>query len=134
MDRLSFARRLSLPLLAQWLAGSFFGKSILSCFANIRVWQQPAATMDSIIWRWQMALEAAEYRQAIRVTDCCPAVWTPIAKHAAWLYQQANAPVAPGCLPPCNSQLALTWQSLARTLAGPRQRSSGRSCGWLHCV
>ena len=66
-------------------------------FANIRVWQQPAATMDSIIWRWQMALEAAEYRQAIRVTDCCPAVWTTTAKKAAWLYQQANAPVAPGC-------------------------------------
>ena len=86
-------------------------------FANIRVWQQPAATMDSIIWRWQMALEAAEYRQAIRVTDCCPAVWTPIAKHAAWLYQQANAPVAPGCTTlqqPTDTHLAKPGKDVGR--------------------
>ena len=66
-------------------------------FANIRVWQQPAAMMDSIIWRWQLDLEASEYRQAIRVTDCCGSVWTSDSKQAAFLLQQANAPVAPGC-------------------------------------
>ena len=33
-------------------------------FVNLRVWQQPAAMMDSIIWRWQLALEASEYRPA----------------------------------------------------------------------
>ena len=65
--------------------------------ATMYVWQQPAAMMDGIIWRWQLALEASEYRQAIRITDCCGSVWTKEGKKAAWLYHQANAPVAPGC-------------------------------------
>ena len=86
-------------------------------FANMRVWQQPAAMMDSIIWRWQLALEASEYRQAIRVTDCCGSVWTKEAKQAAWLYQQANAPVAPGCTTlqqPTDTHLAKPGKDVGR--------------------
>ena len=100
--------------MAGWLA---LRKQHPELFANIRVWQQPAATMDSIIWRWQLDLEAAEYRQAVRVTDCCPAVWTQIGKHAAWLLQQANAPVAPGCTTlqqPTDTHLAKPGKDVGR--------------------
>ena len=38
-------------------------------FSQLRVWQQPAAVVDQIIWRWQCELEAAEYQQALRCTD-----------------------------------------------------------------
>ncbi len=68
-------------------------------FANLRVWQQPAATVDSIIWRWQCELEASEFRQVIRVTDCLPAAWADQSKEASFLLQQLNAPVAAGCTP-----------------------------------
>jgi len=78
-------------------------------FSTIRVWQQPCAVADSIIWRWQLNLEASEYRQAVRVTDCLGAVWTPDSKEAAFLLQQINCPVAPGCTPlqqPTDTHLA----------------------------
>ena len=68
-------------------------------FRHLRVWQQPAATMDTIIWRWQTELEASEYRQALRVTDCCTSCWTEQAKEAAFLLGQINCPVAASCTP-----------------------------------
>jgi hypothetical protein len=68
-------------------------------FGRIRVWQQPCATVDSIIWRWQLELEASEYRQAIRVTDCLGSVWSKPSKEASYLLQQVNCPRAPSCTP-----------------------------------
>jgi len=60
-------------------------------FSTIRVWQQPCAVADSIIWRWQLNLEASEYRQAVRVTDCLGAVWTPDSKEAAFSCSRSTA-------------------------------------------
>ncbi len=78
-------------------------------FARMRVWQQPAATVDSIVWRWQCELEASEFRQLLRVTDCLPAAWAKQFKEASFLLQQLNAPVGPGCTPlqqPTDTHLA----------------------------
>ena len=78
-------------------------------FQDMRVWQQPCANCDSIIWRWQLELEASEFRQAVRVTDCLGSVWTEASKEAAFLMQQVNCPVAPGCTPlqqPTDTHLA----------------------------
>ena len=78
-------------------------------FKSLRVWQQPAATMDSVIWRWQCELDAQSTRQAIRVTDCCTSCWTDQAKEAGYLLQQMNCPVAASCTPlqqPTDTHLA----------------------------
>ena len=84
-------------------------KSDPELFTHMRVWQQPAASTDSVIWRWQLELEASEYRQAVRVTDCLGSVWSKPSKEAAYLLQQLNCPVAPGCTPlqqPTDTHLA----------------------------
>ena len=70
-------------------------------FTNLRVWQQPAAVVDGIIWRWQCELEAAEYRQSLRTTDTLSAAWSKQGKHATWLLQQLGCPVPEGCTPLC---------------------------------
>ena len=78
-------------------------------FASFRIWQQPAAVVDSIIWRWQCELEASEYRQALRVTDCLPAAWAAQSKEASFLLQQIGCPVAASCTPlqqPTDTHLA----------------------------
>ena len=68
-------------------------------FRTLRVWQQPCAMMDAIVWRWQAELEASEYRQLIRITDCCPASWSKQSKEAGFLLNQSQAPVAASCTP-----------------------------------
>ena len=63
-------------------------------------------------------MAAAEFRQAIRVTDCQGSVWTKAGKKAAWLYQQANAPVAPGCTSlqqPTDTHLAKPGKDVGRS-------------------
>eukprot|EP00974_Lingulodinium_polyedra_P080366 7785197-Lingulodinium_polyedra.AAC.1 len=88
-----------------------------SLFASMRVWQQPCAVVDQVIWRWQLAEDAAEHRQAVRVTDCLSAVWSTPSKEAAWLYQQLQAPVAPGCTPlaqPTDTHLAKVAKDAGR--------------------
>jgi len=86
-------------------------------FAGLRVWQQPCAVVDQIVWRWQLQLDAAEHRQAVRVTDCLGAVWSTRSKQAAWLLQQLQAPVAPGCTPlaqPTDTHLAKVGKDTGR--------------------
>ena len=68
-------------------------------FHTLRVWQQPCATMDAVVWRWQAELEATEYRQLLRITDCCPASWSKQSKEAGFLLNQLQAPVAASCTP-----------------------------------
>ena len=68
-------------------------------FRTLRVWQQPCATMDAVVWRWQAELEASEYRQLLRITDCCPASWSKQSKEAGFLLNQLQAPVAASCTP-----------------------------------
>ena len=65
--------------------------------------------MDTITWRWQCELEAAEHRQHIRVTDCFGAAWTEQAKEYAWLAHCLQAPVGSSCTPltqPTDTHLA----------------------------
>ena len=78
-------------------------------FHTIRVWQQPCAVVDSIVWRWQTDLEATEYSRLVRVTDCLKAAWSEQSKEAAWLCNQLGVPVASGCTPlqqPTDTHLA----------------------------
>ena len=70
-------------------------------FSQLRVWQQPAAVVDQIIWRWQCELEAAEYDQALRCTDTLSAAWSKQSKEVTWLLQQFGCPVPEGCTPLC---------------------------------
>ena len=70
-------------------------------FSQLRVWQQPAAVVDQIIWRWQCELEAAEYSQAVRCTDTLSAAWSKQSKEITWLLQQMGCPVPEGCTPLC---------------------------------
>ena len=70
-------------------------------FSQLRVWQQPAAVVDQIIWRWQCELEAAEYPQAVRCTDTLSAAWSKQSKEVTWLLQQVGCPVPEGCTPLC---------------------------------
>ena len=86
-------------------------------FSQIRVWQQPCAVVDQIVWRWQLELDAAEHKQAVRVTDCLGAVWSQGSKEAAFLLQQLQAPVAPGCTPlaqPTDTHLAKVAKDAGR--------------------
>ena len=78
-------------------------------FHTIRIWQQPCAVVDSIVWRWQTDLEATEYSRLVRVTDCLKAAWSEQSKEAAWLCNQLGVPVASGCTPlqqPTDTHLA----------------------------
>ena len=68
--------------LSGWLS---LRKECPELFAGMRVWCQPCAVVDSIIWRWQCDLEASETTQAVRVTNCLGAVWSEQSKEAAFL-------------------------------------------------
>ena len=63
----------------------------------VRIWSQPAAVVDSVIYRWQLELEAEEAPQAINLVDYFAAAWTPDSLHAAALLQRAQVGVAAGC-------------------------------------
>ena len=86
-------------VMAGWLS---LRKECPELFADgLRIWQQPCAVVDSIIWRWQQELDAEQYDQAVRITDCLGAVWTDRSKESAYLLSQVDAPVPPGCTPLC---------------------------------
>jgi hypothetical protein len=73
--------------------------------------------VGQVVWRWQLALDASEHRQAVRVTDCLSAVWSKRSKHTAWLLQQMQAPVALGCTPlaqPTDTHLAKAAKDVGR--------------------
>ncbi|CAE7374010.1 unnamed protein product, partial [Symbiodinium necroappetens] len=63
----------------------------------VRIWSQPAAVVDSVIYRWQLELEAEETPQALNLVDYFAAAWTPDSLHAAALLQRAQVGVAAGC-------------------------------------
>ena len=99
--------------------------------SGLRIWQQPCAVVDSIIWRWQQELEAEEYSQAVRITDCLGAVWTKKSKESSFLLGQVDAPVPPGCTPLCqptDTHLAKP----AKELAELRKTESAICSDWLH--
>ena len=52
-------------------------------FSQLRVWQQPCAVIDGVIWRWQLELEASECEQAVRITDTLSSAWSKQSKEAA---------------------------------------------------
>ena len=64
---------------------------------SIRVWSQPAAVVDSVIYRWQLETEAEEHRQAVQLVDMFAAAWTEESMHAAALLQRAQTGIAAGC-------------------------------------
>ncbi|CAE7855117.1 unnamed protein product, partial [Symbiodinium necroappetens] len=64
---------------------------------SIRVWSQPAAVVDSVIYRWQLEMEAEEHRQAVQLVDMFAAAWTEDSMHAAALLQRAQTGIAAGC-------------------------------------
>ena len=73
--------------------------------------------VDSVIWRWQCALEATEFRQLVRITDCLGAAWTDSSKEASFLLQQIGCPVAAGCTPlqqPTDTHFAKPAKDAAR--------------------
>ena len=86
-------------------------------FNQLRVWQQPAAVVDQIIWSWQVRLEAAEHIQQIRCTDTLSAAWSTQSKELTWLLGQLGCPVAEGCTPrsqPTDTHLAKPAKDAAR--------------------
>ncbi|CAE7348037.1 unnamed protein product, partial [Symbiodinium microadriaticum] len=64
---------------------------------SIRVWSQPAAVVDSVIYRWQLEMEAEEHRQVVQLVDMFAAAWTEDSMHAAALLQRAQTGIAAGC-------------------------------------
>ena len=100
-------------------------------FSQLRVWQQPCAVVDSIVWRWQLALEASEYDQAVRVTDTLSAAWSKQSKEAAWLLQQMACPVPEGCTAisqPTDSHLAKPGKDAGRNEKDRQRELMRLSC------
>ena len=64
---------------------------------SIRVWSQPAAVVDTVIYRWQLESEAEEHRQAVQLVDMFAAAWIEDSMHAAALLQRAQTGIAAGC-------------------------------------
>ncbi|CAE7504265.1 unnamed protein product [Symbiodinium natans] len=63
----------------------------------VRVWCQPAAVVDSVIYRWQLELEAEEHRQAVQLVDMFAGAWTEESMQAAAVLQRAQTGIAAGC-------------------------------------
>ena len=93
-----------------------------NAFAGLYVWQQPCAMIDSVLWRWQGLLEAKEFRQVVRITDCLTAAWTDSSKEAAFLLQQIGCPVAPWL----HSSAAAHRHPLRKTCQGCCQAGAGK--------
>ncbi|CAE7627376.1 unnamed protein product [Symbiodinium sp. CCMP2592] len=64
---------------------------------SVRVWCQPAAVVDSVIYRWQLELESEEHSQAVQLVDTPGGAWTTESMHAAALLQRAQTGIAAGC-------------------------------------
>ena len=86
-------------------------------FKGLRLWQQPSANMDGVLWYWQCLLDASQYKQLIRITDCLGTAWTDQAKERAWLLHQVGCPVAAKCTPlqqPTDTHFAKPAKDAAR--------------------
>ena len=86
-------------------------------FGTLRVWQQPAAVMDGVLWRWQLETDGSEHRQILRVTDSLGVVWSEQSREAAWLLNQLQCCVGAGQTPlqqPTDSHLAKGAKDAAR--------------------
>ena len=84
---------------------------------KMRVWQQPAAVMDSVLWRWQMLLDGQAHRQIVRITDSLGSVWSDKSRESAWLLNQIQCCVGAGQTPlqqPTDSHLAKPAKDAAR--------------------
>ena len=68
-------------------------------FQRVRVWQSPTAFVDSVIWSWQQAEEAARFENLLRLVDSLGTHWTDQAMERNWLSQTLQACVPPGCTP-----------------------------------
>ncbi|CAE7738776.1 unnamed protein product [Symbiodinium sp. CCMP2592] len=64
---------------------------------SVRVWCQPAAVVDSVIYRWQLELESEEHSHAVQLVDMFGGAWTTESMHAAALLQRAQTGIAAGC-------------------------------------
>ena len=67
--------------------------------AGLRIWQSPTAYADAVIYNWQQRLEAAEFRQSVRLIDCFAAGWSDDAHEVNFLCHQLQACIAAGCTP-----------------------------------
>ena len=65
--------------------------------SQVLVWSQPAAVVDSVLYRWQLELEKTESEQAVNLVDMFTGGWTEESLQAASLLQRAQTGVAAGC-------------------------------------
>eukprot|EP00972_Heterocapsa_arctica_P058268 8596826-Heterocapsa_arctica.AAC.1 len=56
-------------------------------FADILVWQQPAAFVDSVVYQWQQKDEASRYNQIVRLVDCFAGGWSATSQESNFLLQ-----------------------------------------------
>ena len=74
-------------------------KSHPELLENMRIWQQPAAFVDGVIYFWMIKEEGERFAQLLRLIDCFMGGWCESSQHACWLAQQIQAAVPPGCTP-----------------------------------
>lgn len=83
-------------------------------FRHVKVWQQPAAVVDQVIYSWQQDLEATEHSQMIRQIDMFTAGWTDQIQQRNFLLQQIQTGIAAGCTPLSQiTDIALAGQAKA---------------------
>ena len=63
---------------------------------QVRVWSQPSAVVDSVVYKWQQQLESSEYRQAVDLIDSFVGGWTQAGSEAAFCSQRLRACVGAG--------------------------------------
>ena len=95
---------------------------------SIKVWCQPSAVVDRVIYRWQLEAEAEEHRQAVQLVDMFVATWTEESMHAALLLQRAQTGIAAGCTGLTQvTDAGFGRQPKLRSADG--KRSSSNACG-----
>ena len=65
-------------------------------FQGIKVWQQPAANVDSVIFQWQAKEEAAQFKQQVRLVDMFAGAWSETSAETNFLLQTLQSAVGPG--------------------------------------
>ena len=85
---------------------------------KLRVWSQPSAVVDSVVYSWQQRLEAEEAVQAVDQIDCFVGGWTSQADEVAMLTYRLRTAV-PASL---TGQLQLTDVGLAQPAKASLQR------------
>lgn len=65
-------------------------------FAGVRVWSQPSAFVDAVLFGWQVRLESAENqgRPVLRLCDMFAGGWTREVAELNWLSQTIQTGVA----------------------------------------